>query len=134
MAWALYSVLARRVMRGRSAVAATGLSTIMVLPLLWAAALWELRFIPFHARPLTLAAVLHICIVPTIVGFGAWNRAVQILGAGGAMVFYNTLPLYGALLGALCLGEPLTSTHLIFGGLIVAGGLWGTLGGGPKPG
>ena len=40
------------------------------------------------------------------------------------MVFYNTLPLYGALLSALFLGEELTPAHWIGGGLIVAAGLW----------
>jgi hypothetical protein len=38
------------------------------------------------------------------------------------MVFYNTLPLYGVLMGAAFLDEPLTLAHFIFGGLILAGG------------
>jgi len=46
------------------------------------------------------------------------------LGASGAMVFYNTLPLYGALLGALSLGEPIGQAHLVGGLLIIGGGLW----------
>ncbi|MBI4797685.1 MAG: DMT family transporter [Desulfarculus sp.] len=127
MAWSLYSVLGRRVMRRRSAVSATGLSTLMLLPLLLAAALLELPHVPFNPKPETLAAVLHICLVPTIVSYWCWNRAVQILGAGGAMAFYNTLPLYGVVMGALWLDEPLTAIHWVFGGLILAGGLWGTL-------
>jgi drug/metabolite transporter (DMT)-like permease len=53
---------------------------------------------------------------------------LETLGAGGAMVFYNTLPLYGAVLGAALLGEPLGMIHFVFGGLIIAGGLWATLG------
>jgi len=44
------------------------------------------------------------------------------------MMFYNTLPLYGAILGAALLGEPLGMIHYFSGGLIIAGGLWGTLG------
>jgi len=44
------------------------------------------------------------------------------------MVFYNTLPLYGAILGAALLDEPLGMIHFVFGGLIIAGGLWATLG------
>jgi drug/metabolite transporter (DMT)-like permease len=51
------------------------------------------------------------------------------LGAGGAMAFYNTLPLYGVIMGAVFLNEPFTSVHVVFGGLILVGGLWGTLGG-----
>jgi drug/metabolite transporter (DMT)-like permease len=128
MVWAFYSVFARRVMRYRSPVAAVALSCLLSLPLLAVAAVFELVYIPLNLRMETIAAILHICLVPTIAGYWSWNRAVQALGAGGAMVFYNTLPLYGAMLGAVLLGEPLQGTHVIFGGLIIGGGLWATLG------
>ena len=85
----------------------------------------------------TIAAIVHICIVPTIIGFWCWNKAVQTLGASGAMVFYNTLPLYGVLLGAILLNEQVGQPQIISGGLIIAGGLMGTLGGwnrGKRPG
>jgi drug/metabolite transporter (DMT)-like permease len=127
VAWSFYSVFGRRVMRNRSPVSATALSNLPALPLLVGAALFELQYIPLHLRLETAAAILHICLVPTWLGYLCWNRAVQALGAGGAMVFYNTLPLYGVIMGAALLGEPLTLAHFIFGGLIVAGGLWATL-------
>lgn len=127
--WAVYSVCARRVMRARSAVAATVVSNLLGLPLLVLGAAIELPHTPLNLSPATILAIAHICLVPTIVGYWSWNRAVQTLGAGGAMVFYNTLPLYGALLGALALGEDLGPSTLIFGGLILAGGVWGTTGG-----
>lgn len=127
VAWAFYSVFARRVMRHRSPVAATALSIFLCLPLLAAASLFELQHIPLNLRLETIAAIAHICFFPTIFGYWAWNRAVLALGAGGAMVFYNTLPFYGAVMGALLLSEPLTLVHYIFGGLILAGGLWATM-------
>lgn len=130
--WAFYSVFGRRVMRNRSPVSATALSNFVGLPLLAAATIFELRQIPIQLRPETIAAIIHICVVPTIIGYWSWNRAVRVLGAGGAMVFYNTLPLYGVLLGATLLHEPFGSAHLIFGGLILAGGFWATLGSGRK--
>ncbi|MCF8146498.1 MAG: DMT family transporter [Deltaproteobacteria bacterium] len=126
--WAFYSVFGRRVMRYRSPVSATALSGFLGLPLLIAAAFFEYRHLPLNLRPETIAAILHICVVPTIIGFWCWNRAVQTLGAGGAMVFYNTLPLYGVVMGALFLQESLGMPHFVFGGLILAGGIWGTLG------
>jgi drug/metabolite transporter (DMT)-like permease len=125
--WAFYSVFGRRVMRNRSPVAATALSNLPALPILVGAALIELHYIPLHLRLETVAAILHICFIPTMLGFLCWNRAIQALGAGGAMVFYNTLPLYGVIMGAAFLDEPLTLAHFIFGGLILAGGLWATL-------
>ena len=127
--WAFYSVFGRRVMRHRSPVSATALSSFLGLPFLVAAASFELVYIPLNLRPETIAAIVHICVVPTILGYWSWNRAVLALGAGGAMVFYNTLPLYGAILGALLLDEPLGWTHIVFGGLILGGGLWATLAG-----
>jgi len=127
VAWAFYSVLGRRVMRNRSPVAATALSNFLALPIPAGAALVELQYIPLHLRLETVAAIVHICLVPTLLGYLCWNRAVQALGAGGAMVFYNTLPLYGVIMGAAFLNEPLTAAHFLFGGLILAGGLWATL-------
>ena len=126
--WAFYAVFGRRVMRNRSPVAATALSNFVSLPLIAVAAVFELQHISLNLRPETIAAIAHICVVPTIIGYWSWNRGVTTLGAGGAMVFYNTLPLYGAILGAALLGEPLGIIHFIFGGLIIAGGLWATLG------
>lgn len=126
--WAFYSVFGRRVMRSRSPVSATALSNFLGLPLIAAAAALEFQHISLNLRMETIAAIVHICVVPTILGYWSWNRAVRILGAGGAMVFYNTLPLYGVILGAVFLNESVGVIHLIFGGLILGGGLWATLG------
>jgi drug/metabolite transporter (DMT)-like permease len=46
------------------------------------------------------------------------------MGASGAMVFYNTLPLYGALMGWLLLSEEIGPNHWIGGALIIGGALW----------
>jgi drug/metabolite transporter (DMT)-like permease len=122
--WGLYSVLGRQVMRQRSALSATALSAFLGLPLLLPAAAWEMQTFPVKARPELILAVLYIGVVPTVVGFLSWNAGVRRLGPSGAMVFYNTLPLYGALLGYLFLGESVGLAHLLGGVLIVGGGLW----------
>jgi drug/metabolite transporter (DMT)-like permease len=67
-------------------------------------------------------------LAPTVIGFLTWNEAVRRLGSSGAMVFYNTLPLYGALLGVLLLGESIGWSHLLGGGLIIGGGLYAARG------
>ncbi|MGD9049837.1 MAG: DMT family transporter, partial [Anaerolineae bacterium] len=106
--WGLYSVLGRRVMRHRSALSATAFSAFLGLPPLLLAAVWELQRIPIQPQPELIVAILYIGIAPTVIGFLAWNAGVHRLSASGAMVFYNTLPLYGALLGTLILGEALS--------------------------
>jgi len=126
--WGLYSVLGRQVMRHRSALSATAFSAFLGLPLLLLAAAWEVHTFPVSVRPQLVLAVLYIGIAPTVIGFLSWNAGVRRLGSSGAMVFYNTLPLYGALLGYLFLGEPIGPAQLLGGALIIGGGLWAARG------
>ena len=126
--WALYSVLSRQAMRYRSALSATALSAFLGLPPLLLAAAWEVQTFPVSVRPQLVLAVLYIGIAPTVIGFLSWNSGVRRLGSSGAMVFYNTLPLYGALLGYLLLGESIAPAHLVGGALIIGGGLWAARG------
>lgn len=124
--WGLYSVLGRNIMQksSRSALSTTALSTYIGLPLLWVFAAWEMYTLPVQWSPKLIAAMFYIGIAPTVIGLVAWNAGVRRLGAFGAMVFYNTLPLYGASLGFILLGEAFTLTHILAGLLIIAGGIW----------
>jgi drug/metabolite transporter (DMT)-like permease len=74
--------------------------------------------------PQLLPFVLYIAIAPTVVGFVSWNEGVRRLGPSGAMIFMNTLPLYGALFGYLLLNEPIGPAHVVGGALIIGGGVW----------
>jgi drug/metabolite transporter (DMT)-like permease len=122
--WALYSVLGRLLMRRRSPLFATTLSTLLGLPILLPAAVWEQYVLPVHVTLRLILAVPYIGVVPSVIGFLAWNAGVHLLGPGGAMVFYNTLPLYGALVAYLFLGEPIGLSHLAGAVLIIGGGMW----------
>jgi drug/metabolite transporter (DMT)-like permease len=122
--WALYSVLSRRAMRDRSALSASAFSAMLGLPLLVLGSIWETHASGVVFTPQLILPLLFIGTVPGVLGLLSWNGGVRRLGAGGAMMFYNTLPLYGALLGRLFLGESLGLHHLLGGGLIVLGGLW----------
>jgi drug/metabolite transporter (DMT)-like permease len=122
--WALYSVLSRKVMYHRSALSTTAFSAFLGLPWLVLAAIWEVRILPVRIAPPLVLAIAFIGIVPTVAGFLAWNEGVRRLGSSGAMVFYNTLPLFGAMLGSLFLSEPIGLTHLVGGALIIGGGIY----------
>jgi len=126
--WGLYSILGHQVMHHRSALSAAALSVFLGLPPLLLAAAWEVQTFPVSIRPQLVLAVLYIGIAPAVIGFLSWNAGIRRLGASGAMVFYNTLPLYGALLGCLFLDESIGPAHLIGGALIIGGGLWASRG------
>jgi drug/metabolite transporter (DMT)-like permease len=121
--WAFYSVFASRVLRNRSSLSATALSTFIGTPVLCMLALIEIWNIPLNLDLRTGLAVIYLGIVPAAIGFYSWNKGVARLGPGGATVFINTLPLYGALLGFLFLGEDIGLPHMIGAVLIIGGGI-----------
>ncbi|MCD6289147.1 MAG: DMT family transporter [Anaerolineae bacterium] len=126
--WGIYSILGRRVMSHRSALSATALSTLLAVPFLLIAAAWETCCLPISWHAGLVLAIAYIGIVPAVIGFVSWNEGVRRLGPSGAMMFYNTLLLYGALLGHFFLREPTTLSHLVGGALIIGGGLWAARG------
>jgi drug/metabolite transporter (DMT)-like permease len=121
--WALYSIAVRKVVSHRSAVSATALSMFIGLPFLVVAAIVESSIIPVTWSAGLVGIIIYLGLIPAALGFLSWNAGIKYLGAGGAMVFYNTLPLYGTLFGFLFLGETLGPASLAGGALILAGGL-----------
>jgi len=68
-----------------------------------------------------LAAMAYVAVFPSVVAYLMFNRGVELIGAARAGQFINLMPLFGAVLAVLLLGEPLAAYHLIGGALIVAG-------------
>jgi drug/metabolite transporter (DMT)-like permease len=124
--WSLYSVLARVVTRARSVISATAFSTWLALPFLYPAMVSEWRATPPALTPTLGLTLLYIGVFPAFMAFLAWNEGVRRAGPSGAMAFYNMLPVYGALLGALFLGETLGMGQIVGGALVIVGGVIGT--------
>lgn len=123
LVWALYSVIGRLAMRDRPALAATGAAFFLAIPLLAVPAAWEAARQPPVWTPLLAALVVYIGVGPGALALLAWNSGIRTLGPGRAMAFYNTLPLYVAVLSVLFLGEPLRWVSLVGGALVIGGGL-----------
>lgn len=68
-----------------------------------------------------LSAMAYVAVFPSVVAYLLYNRGVDLVGAARAGQFINLMPLFGAGLAVLLLGEPLRGFHLLGGGLIVAG-------------
>jgi drug/metabolite transporter (DMT)-like permease len=132
LAWGLYSVMARVVTATRSTVSASAFSTWFALPLLIPLATSEWQTQPAVLDGRMIAAFLYIGVAAAFLAFLAWNEGVRLAGTAGAMAFYNMLPVYGAVLGAVFLGERLGTGQIAGGALVLTGGLvsalWPTAG------
>jgi drug/metabolite transporter (DMT)-like permease len=122
-AYAVYTV----VLRDRPAVrpltllvTTFGLGALMVAPF----AALELaggRSVP--ATPGALAAVAYVGVIPSIVSFFCFNRGVELIGATRAGQFIHLMPVFGAALAFLFVGERLAWYHLL-GGAVIGCGIW----------
>lgn len=73
----------------------------------------------------TVAAVAYFAIFPSVLAYFFWNAAVARVGGERAGTFIHLMPLFGALLAWLFLGEALRWYHfggavLIFAGIFAA--------------
>ncbi len=130
VAWALYTILGKKVLAFLPPLTATAYASLFgALLLLPAAALGGAHL--SDAARLTAygwASVLQLALLGTVVGFVWWYDGVAELGAARAAVFVNLVPLFGVLLAALILSEPLGTTKVAGGILVVAGVYAGSLG------
>ncbi|MEO8387789.1 DMT family transporter [Polaromonas sp.] len=121
-AWAVYTLLGRKLLQGLSPVLAT----------LWAAiwgtlflGLLALRDIPaVHAESFTpevWAGLVFLGVLGTAVAFVWYYEGLRQLGAARTVVFNNLVPVFGVLLGWLILGEPLSVSLLAGGALAIFG-------------
>jgi drug/metabolite transporter (DMT)-like permease len=65
--------------------------------------------------------ILYIGVLPSLLCQLAYIRGVELIGPGRAIIFYNLIPIFGALLSALVLREAVTIYDALALGLVIAG-------------
>ena len=76
---------------------------------------------PLRPTTTTLAVVLYTGLCTSLIGYFAWSTAVGMIGPQRASVFLHLVPLSGALLSMLLLGEEPRPFHAVGLLLIIAG-------------
>lgn len=121
MVWALYTVLLRK----RPSIApAVFLLLVFVIGALAMAPLaaWEAARGPgITWTRSVVAAFAYVGIFPSVLAFFIYNAATMQLGAARSGQAITLMPLFGALLSALLLGEKLEGYHAFGMALILAG-------------
>ena len=87
----------------------------------------------FEVTPATVSAVVYLGVFPSFVGYIFWNRGVAEVGSNVAGIFMHLMPLFGALLAWIFLGERIQLFHVVGIALILAGIALTTRGHRPVP-
>ncbi len=119
--WALYTSLLRR----RPAIAPASFLAVTfaigVAAMLPAAATEWAAGHGLRPGPRAIAGVAYVAIFPSTIAYALYNRAVTAIGPASAGRTIALLPLFGALLAALLLGEPLYAYHAVGMAMILTG-------------
>jgi hypothetical protein len=70
-----------------------------------------------------LAILLFVALFPSLLSQIFFMRGVELIGPGRAGLFVNLVPVFGALLAVVVLGEPFRPYHAL-ALLLVLGGIW----------
>jgi drug/metabolite transporter (DMT)-like permease len=118
---ALYSVLTlkRPAIHGLSFAAFTfGCGAACLIPL-W---IWELLTRPAMQITLpNLLALLYVAIFPSTLAYTCFNRGVQLIGANRAAPFFHMVPVFGAAMAIVFLGERPQLFHAVGFALVLTG-------------
>jgi drug/metabolite transporter (DMT)-like permease len=122
--WALYSVCLRwrpAGLRPLDFQAATMVIGVIILTPLYG---WDLAHDRvFSLNVATVASILYLALFPSILAYIFWNRAVAELGANRTGQFLHLMPVFGAVLSMIFLGERLYAFHGA-GIAMIALGIW----------
>jgi len=121
VAWSLYTVLLRRrpAVHPLSFLVCTfAVGAVVLAPASAIELARGARFIPGAA---SFSAIAYVAVFPSLIAYMLYNRGVDLIGSARAGQFINLMPLFGAGLAVLLLGEPLRAYHLIGGAFIIAG-------------
>lgn len=120
--WAAYTLLGRFALRGLSPLAATTYATLWGLAVLLVGAVAQWPQVDTRALGWPLAAaLLYLGALGTVVGFVWYYEGVRSIGPARTAVFNNLVPVFGMLLAAGLLDEPILGSMLLGGALVIAG-------------
>jgi len=120
--WSIYTVLLAKAPKGLSRRAFTFAMILAGIILLVPVYTWELSTgASITINQDTILAFSYIGVFPSVLAFLCWNRGVELVGANTAGVFLNLMPVFGAVLGMLLLGEQIQTFHYLGIVLIVSG-------------
>jgi len=121
--WVAYTLIGKRVLAGMTPLTAVTYSCVAgTLMLLIPALLNGLPQALAGLTPVSTASLLYLSVLGTVLGFVWFYRGVDEIGPTRAGMFINLVPVSGAALGILLLGER-PDISLLLGGALVIGGL-----------
>ncbi|MDY6790018.1 MAG: DMT family transporter [Thermodesulfobacteriota bacterium] len=113
MSWAMYTILLRKRPQKMSPVCFLASIIIIGLFFLFPFYVWEIHTgATIRLTATSVISVLFVGVFPSVLAYLFWNKAVEIIGASKAGIFIHLMPVFGAILAYIFLGERLRLFHI----------------------
>jgi drug/metabolite transporter (DMT)-like permease len=123
LSWGVYTILAKRISNA-DPIAVTAIISLIGTVMLVPAALLENADVPLSSIPVEgWLPILYLGALASAASYLLYTRALRDIDASLVGTFINLSPVIGVVSGVLVLGEPIT-TSAIVGGLMVLMGVW----------
>jgi drug/metabolite transporter (DMT)-like permease len=114
LCWAVYTLIAGRLMIRHSPVGVTGISmalgTCLYVPVSWPA----LREVPWSSLSIgTWAAIVYSGLFALFIAYTIWYVAVREIGSARTSIYSNLIPLVAMLTAVVFLGERLSVSEVL---------------------
>jgi drug/metabolite transporter (DMT)-like permease len=120
--WAAYTIIGRHALKGLSPIAATTYASLWGLLLLGCGAAFELPAVDIGVFTWeVVASIVYLGAFGTVIGFVWYYVGVKAIGPSRTAVFNNLVPVFGIILGAVLLHEPILISMVVGGALVIAG-------------
>ena len=119
--WAIYTIVIKRRPLQLHPLSFLAAITVIGLLTLLPFAVWEATVRPPHITPAMVAMWLYMGLFPSIICYLFWSRGVAAIGPTRAGPFLYLLPVFGAVVSSLALGEHLMAFHVAGFVLILVG-------------
>jgi len=120
--WAAYTLIGRVALKGLSPVAATTYAAMWGLAFLLVGAAFEFPTVAWRSFGWQVwVSIAYMGLFGTVIGFVWYYEGVKALGPSRTAVFNNLVPVFGILLAAVLLGEPVLLSMLVGGVVTIAG-------------
>jgi drug/metabolite transporter (DMT)-like permease len=119
--WAVYSLLLRRRPADLSPTVTLVASIVPALPVLLVFTLLAGPAVAMTVSPSVILGIVYIAVFATVLSFMFWSWGVAEMGPSRAGQYVHLMPVFGAALAFVFLGEPLSMAQVGGGALVVAG-------------
>lgn len=122
LGWVSYTFIGRAVLKGMSPLGASAWASLLGMIMLVACAAFEQPWAALAALPPSgWGAIAYLGALGTVVAFLWFYQGVQRIGPARAAIFLSFVPVFGVVIAALVLGEPILASMIVGGAMVVGG-------------